>query len=100
MGRLDPLDANCRHGPGMLLLVQLVRFCKGGQDRACERWLLYFTAVRLSAWELDGRAVFARTSQASGYLRLSETDHQIPVSTLPSGMQRARQGFRLDLATT
>jgi hypothetical protein len=49
--------------------------------------------VALSAWELDSQAVAARTSQVSGWFRLSLSNRQVPLLTLLSGTQRARQGF-------
>lgn len=54
-------------------------------------------AVGLSAWELDCRAALTIASHVKQRLRLSVGIRQVPLLTLPSGTQRARQRLPGDM---
>ena len=66
------------------------------QARWVGRGLRVICALALSAWELDCHAVVARTSQVSDWFRLSVSNRQVPLLTLPSGTQRARRSSEAD----
>src|SRR6266568_3669417 len=61
------------------------------QDGRSVCGLLYLTAVRLSAWELDCHVLLTGPLQVSPHHGLSVSGRRVPVLTPMSGTRRARQ---------